>query len=94
MRGSSVKSGPGRAAAALAVVAHIGVGVLPYSASGLLAPLEGIVLLYTVWLALAVGGVALIRAGRPWWALAIAPAALAVWFAVMAAGGAILGWSA
>jgi hypothetical protein len=75
--------------AALAV--HAGVGVFPYSASGLLAPGGGVLTLGLIWLALAALAV---RLRRSWWALAVPPGALAAWAAVMLLGDRLLGWTA
>ena len=72
---------------------HIAIAVFPFSASGLLAPLYGIALVYLGW---ALGLFGVIR----WWrstpkAVLLMPfAALVWWFAVMSIGGAVLGWTA
>lgn len=64
-----------------------------YAASGLLAPWWAVVLLLLVW-------VALLVLACLWWTphpravVGVAVLALVLWFAVMTAGGAWLGWSA
>jgi hypothetical protein len=86
-----------KVAAVVAVVLHVVVGVFPYAASGLLAPLWGIVLLYGVWLALAVVLVRLLRPGprrRPMVAPVVPFVALAAWFAVLSLGEALFDWTA
>ena len=78
-----------------AVVAVLGLLVLApfFLASGLMAPLWAVVGLTTAWLALlVVAGVQLRR--RPWWLVLLPVAAALLWFAVMSAGGAWLGWTA
>ena len=64
-----------------------------YAASGLLAPWWAVVALLVAW-------AALFAVACAWWTLhprwvpGVAVAAIALWFAVMALGGAVLGWSA
>jgi hypothetical protein len=85
-----------KVAAAVGVVLHLAVGVFPYAASGLLVPIWGIVVLYSLWLALAVVLVRLLRGERrrPLLAPLVPVGALAVWFGVVTAGEAIFGWTA
>ena len=64
-----------------------------YAASALLAPWWAVAALLVAWVALFVVACA-------WWSLhprwvpGVAVAAVVLWFAVMALGGAVLGWSA
>jgi len=64
-----------------------------YAASGLVAPAWGVAVLLAIWFAL------LVLAIR-WWTphplrlLALPVVALVVWFALVTAGGAWLGWTA
>jgi hypothetical protein len=64
-----------------------------YAASGLVAPGWGVAVLMAIWLAL------LVLAIR-WWTphplrlLTLPVVALAIWFALVTAGGAWLGWTA
>ena len=64
-----------------------------YAASGLLAPAWAVVVLLVVW-------ALLLFVGTAWWSLHptwvpwLAVFAVALWFAVMTAGGAWLGWTA
>lgn len=67
--------------------------VLPlYLSSGLLAPLWAIVLLLLVWVAMVVAGWRE-RVARPWLLLVMPLLAVALWFAVLSAGEAWLGWT-
>lgn len=83
-------------AAGVGAVLHLAVGVFPYAASGLVVPVWGVVVLYGCWLALAVVLVRLLRgpARRPLLAPAIPVVAIAVWFAFVSLGGALLDWTA
>ena len=85
-----------KVAAVVGVVLHLAVGVFPYAASGLLVPIWGIVVLYGLWLALAVVLVRLLRreTRRPMLAPLVPVAALAGWFAVVTAGEALFDWTA
>ncbi|MEO5853326.1 MAG: hypothetical protein ABIQ15_12510 [Nocardioides sp.] len=64
-----------------------------YAASGLVAPWWGVVALLAVWLAL------FVLACRWWtphprWLPGVGVVAILVWFGLVAAGGAWLGWTA
>ena len=64
-----------------------------YAASGLVAPAWGVGVLLLVWAAL----LALACAWwtrHPTWVPAVAVGSIALWFAVVTAGGAWLGWTA
>jgi hypothetical protein len=78
-----------------AVVAMLALLVLApfFLASGLMAPTWAVVGLVGVWLALFVAGCVWFRR-RPWWLLLLPVAAVLIWFGVMSAGGAWLGWTA
>ena len=68
--------------------------VLPwYAVSGLLAPPWAVVVLLTIWAALFVVGLRM-RTARPLWMLAIPVLDVAIWFAIISAGDAFLGWTA
>jgi hypothetical protein len=77
--------------ATLALALHAAVA-FPYLVSGLVAPLYGILALWAVWAAFLALIVQLLRT-RPAWALVVPPVALAVWFAALSLGEALLGWS-
>lgn len=64
-----------------------------YSVSGLVAPPWAVVLLLIVWLVLAVVAVRVHRR-RGAWSLLVPVAAVALWFAVLGLGDAVLGWTA
>ena len=72
---------------------HLVIGVFPYAASGLLAPLYGIALVYVGWFAL-------LFFALKWWnktplrVLLVPVIALVWWFALMTFGEFVLGWTA
>lgn len=80
-----------RVVAILAVVLHVAVGATFYAASGLLAPLYGIVVLWLLWLVL-LGVLIVLARRRSWWTLAVPPGAFAVWYAALSLGEAVLDW--
>ncbi|WP_144123911.1 hypothetical protein [Catellatospora sichuanensis] len=76
---------------ALGILAQI--VLLPfYLSSGLVAPLWGLILLMVIWTGLLVVAIRLWRT-RPFLVPLVPVAALAVWFAVLSAGEAWLGWT-
>lgn len=83
----------GRILALVGLVLYVVTGVFPYVASGLVAPLWGIALLYAGWL---IGLWVTIRLyqRRSAWALAMPVAALAFWWLVITLGESIFGWTA
>ncbi|MDQ4038310.1 MAG: hypothetical protein M3313_08175 [Actinomycetota bacterium] len=80
------------AAAVVAAVGMLGVGVF-YLASGLVAPAWAIIVLWIVWLALAVYGVRLARAGS-YLVLAVPVVAAVIWYLSLTLGEQVLGWQA
>ena len=76
----------------LAVLAHLGAGIL-YLAAGLVAPLWAVLLLWALWLVLLWVLVRVWRR-RPLLALAVPVAAVALFFAAITAGEQLLGWTA
>ena len=72
---------------------HLIIGVFPYAAAGLLAPLYGIVILHVVWFAL-------LFLALKWWnknpmRVLLIPVIDLVWFfALMTFGDFVLGWTA
>ena len=81
-----------RVLAVSGLLLHLGVGVFPFAASGLLVPLPGLVVLLAGWLA----GLALVvRLWRrsPRWVPVVPLAALAFWWSVVSIGEAMWGWS-
>lgn len=81
----------------IGIALHVAVGVLPYAASGLVAPPWAYVVLYALWGALLAVAVRLVRADagrRAAWALLVPVAAVAVWVAVISLGAAALDWTA
>ncbi len=91
---SPLRQGPGWAVALgwLGIALHAAVGYL-YLVSGLVAPAYGVVLLWALWTGLLVVALRLRRSHRAWTPL-VPLVALAVWIAVLHAGGALLGWQA
>jgi hypothetical protein len=78
---------------ALGVLVHIAVGALPYSVSGLVAPPEGVALLWGSWFGLLVAAVLLAHRGHLL-VLAVPAVALGWWALVVSVGDAMLGWTA
>ena len=76
----------------LAVVAHLGAGIL-YLAAGLVAPLWAVLLLWALWLVLLWVLVRLWRTQPPT-ALLVPPLALGAFFVAISAGERFLGWTA
>lgn len=90
---TSERSGTRRIPEWIALGLHVLVGFFPYGASGLVAPLYGLVLLGLIWIALAV----VILRWRPrnaWLSLLVPVAAVGIWFAVITLGEAVAGWTA
>lgn len=77
---------------ALALLAHLGAGIL-YAAAGLVAPLWAVLLLWAAWLVLLVVLVRLWRR-RPPLALAVPVGALGLILGVVTLGEQALGWTA
>ena len=83
------------AAGVVGLVLHLALGVFPFAATGLVAPLWGYVAVYVFWFALLVIAVGLFRQGDGRWRVLLVPAAALVgWFAFISFGGAVLGWTA
>lgn len=76
---------------ALACLLHLVAGFF-YISSGLVAPLWGVLVLLAIWLALAIALVRIRHTGAK--TLTIPLVAAAVWFSVLLAGQALLGWTA
>ena len=74
------------------IIGHL-VTLVWYMASGLMAPGWAVIGLLVIWLVLAGVAIYLLRT-RPAWVLAVPVASAVIWFAVMAAGDAWLGWTA
>lgn len=82
-----------RAIPVIALAVHLGLGVVPYAASGLIVPAPGYPLLMALWLALGLLGVWL-AFRRPRWTW-LAPAAAAIaWPAIVTLGERLWGWTA
>ena len=83
----------GRLLALLGLLLYVGTGVFPYLASGLVAPLWGIAVLWVGWLLGLWLTISLFRR-RSAWGLAMPVAALAFWWLVITLGESMFGWTA
>lgn len=81
-----------RIAGWVGIAAHVCI-LFFYVTSGLVAPAWAVAGLLVLWLVLLVVAIRLLRA-RPALALLVPVAAALIWFAVIASGGAWLGWTA
>jgi small-conductance mechanosensitive channel len=90
-RRSAQRSGWFLVVAVLAAVAQLVIGYF-YLASGLMAPGWAVAGLLVAWLLLTALAVRL-AIHRSWWMAAVPVATAALWFAVMSAGDAWLGWT-
>jgi hypothetical protein len=79
-------------AATIGVVAHVAT-VFLYLASGLVAPLAGVLFLLAGWALLLYGAIRL-RRRRPWLVLLTPVASIGFWAAVLTFGDWVLGWTA
>jgi len=77
----------------IGLIFYVGTGVFPYLASGLVAPLWGIAVLYAGWLVGLWLTFRLFRR-RSAWALAMPVAAVAFWWVVVTMGESVFGWTA
>ncbi len=74
-------------------VAHLALGVFPYAVTGLLAPIYGVAIAYVGWFGL-------LFVALRWWnrtplrVLFIPVLAVVWWFALLAFGDFVLGWTA
>ena len=84
---------PGKWAAWVGFVLHLVIGVFPFSASGLLAPLYGIAIVYIGWF-VALFFILKLWNRKPYLVLLIPAIEVAWWFALMFVGDAIFGWTA
>ena len=83
----------GRVLGLIGLILYVATGVFPYLASGLVAPLWGIAVLYAGWLVGLWLTFRLFRRGSAW-ALAMQVAAVAFWWVVVTLGESIFGWTA
>ena len=81
-------------AVVVGIVLHLVIGAVPFAVSGLVAPLWGVVVLWAFWLLMLGLAVWPVRRQRPLLVPLVPAVSLAVWFAVMGFGGAVLGWTA
>jgi hypothetical protein len=78
--------------AALAAVAHLGVGFL-MAVSGLAVPIYVVAGLLAWWSVLTVVLLRLVQR-RSWWTPAVPLVGIASWYVVLSVGSAIFGWTA
>ena len=83
----------GRVLGLIGLILYVATGVFPYLASGLVAPLWGIAVLYAGWLVGLWLTFRLFRRGSAW-ALAMQVAAVAFWWVVVTLGESVFGWTA
>ena len=76
----------------LGIVGHVVVLYL-YLVSGLVVPAWALGVLLAIWVGLLLLAIFLLRT-RPAWTLLVPVGAVAIWFAVVSAGDAWLGWTA
>ncbi len=94
MTASEASSGSaGRVLALVSLILYLVTGVFPYLASGLVAPLWGIAVLWVGWLVGLWLTIRLFRARSPW-TLAMPVAAVAFWWVVIALGENLFDWTA
>jgi uncharacterized membrane protein YGL010W len=79
-------------AALVGIAAHVAT-IFLYLASGLLAPLAGVLFLLAGWVALLVAAIRL-RRPRPWLAALTPAVSIGFWAAVLTSGDWVLGWTA
>jgi len=77
----------------IGLVVYIATGVFPYAASGLVAPLWGIAVLYFGW-GIGFFSTIILYRRRSAWALIMPVAALAFWWIVVSIGEAAFDWTA
>ncbi len=83
----------GRVLALIGLILYLATGIFPYLASGLVAPLWGIAVLYAGWLLGLWLTVSLFRR-RSAWALAMPVAAIVFWWVVITIGESAFDWTA
>lgn len=83
----------GRILALVGLILYLVTGVFPFAASGLVAPLWGIVVLYVGWLIGLWVTIRLFRS-RSLWTLAMPVVALAFWWVVLTIGESAFDWTA
>jgi len=77
----------------IGLILYLITGVFPYLASGLVAPLWGIAVLYAGWLVGLWLTIRLFRSGSAW-ALVMPVGAVAFWWLVVTLGESLFGWTA
>ncbi|HET7847226.1 MAG TPA: hypothetical protein VFL72_07005 [Acidimicrobiia bacterium] len=83
----------GRIVSLIGLILYTATGVFPYAASGLVAPLWGIAVLYFGW-GIGFFSTILLYRRRSAWALAMPVAALAFWWIAVSIGEAAFDWTA
>ena len=77
----------------IGLILYIATGVFPYAASGLVAPLWGIAVLYFGW-GIGLFSTIILYRRRSAWALVMPLVALAYWWGVVSIGEAVFDWTA
>ena len=83
----------GRVVSLIGLILYIATGVFPYLASGLVAPMWGIIVLWVGWLAGLWLTIALFRR-RSGWALAMPVVAIGYWWLIITLGERLFDWTA
>ncbi len=86
------KPGLANAAALFGIAAHVAT-IFLFLASGLLAPLAGVLFLLAGWTVLLIGAIRL-RRTRPWLVASTPAVSIGFWVAVLTFGDWVLGWTA
>jgi hypothetical protein len=90
--GQRPNTGLANAAALIGIGTHAAT-IFLYLASGLLAPLAGVLFLLAGWAILLLAAIRL-RTSHPWLAAVTPAASVAFWAAVLTLGGWVFGWTA
>lgn len=83
----------GRILSLIGLILYVGTGVFPFAASGLVAPLWGIAVLYFGW-GFGFFSTIILYRRRSAWSLAMPVTALAFWWIVVSIGESAFNWTA
>lgn len=91
--GSSRRSAPGWWLGVAGIIVHCTVIAFLFLASGLVAPLYGLLALFVIWVALLLLGIRWLRGRNPSLAFGIPFLAVGAWLGVLTFGDYVLGWT-
>jgi hypothetical protein len=83
-----------KVAVGVGFVVHLGIGLVPFAVSGLVAPLWAVVALFGFWALMLAVAVMLVCRRRPVLVPLVPVASLLGWFGFVTFGSAVLGWTA